>query len=143
MRTRVIVVACSWAGLLACSSSSSSPSSSERLVDLSPSEVAALCDSLAQVSGGYGHTTTCREDAGVTMIESSKDQADCKAEVAQIASVAPGCPATVEQVTTCNAALVDCSRQGKPDPACQVLDGCSTPGSSSPGSSMAADAGGD
>src|SRR5580704_6651910 len=48
--------------LAACSSSSSSGPSvdpSKRLVDLTPTQQASLCDGIAQHLGGYSHTVQC------------------------------------------------------------------------------------
>lgn len=113
--------------LQGCSDDSASPSDSNAaascsiekttlLVDLTTSEIRALCDCNASIWGGYGQTRTCENEA---VAKGPADQSTCIAEEAGINSA---CTATVEDVEECTLALKEhCSAAGS---ACQALIPC-------------------
>jgi len=111
--------------LMACSSSASSssspPATSKLLAQLSPPEQTALCESLAQMAGGYGQHASCNGDAGITNITFWSDQSQC---TAGLALVPPTCHATVSQYTPCVQWALSCSSVDMPYPEnCQILAG--------------------
>jgi len=71
----------------------------KRIVDLSPGEMAALCDAQAAQIGGYGAMVTAQCDAGVVAgLSSESSQAAC---VSEYANLAPSCPLTVGVMLNC------------------------------------------
>jgi len=90
-------------GIVACSSSSSGANlnSSEAVIDLSPSDQAALCDWWASQYGGYGGSVPCGSGALAPPAQKGPtDRPTCVAGLPK-ASTASGCTATVGNYQTC------------------------------------------
>ena len=86
-----------------------------RLVDLKAGEVAAFCDCVASLEGGYGHVTAC--DGGGEL-RASSNQAACVAGAGIIKS---SCTVTVADALGCAAELGQCNFTS---PGCQSYLAC-------------------
>ena len=110
----------------------------EKLVDLTPTQAAQLCDDLAARLGGYGNKKVVPCDGGPTSVGALKSQATCVADIQRFPKT---CAATVGQIEACLGALTDgsfCGASTVPA-ACNALfdTSCatsSTGGGGAPGS---------
>jgi hypothetical protein len=128
--TALATAVCAY-GLSACSGSSGSGAASPdeaapdidasaRLVDLSMTEQATLCDWIAQRVGGYGRAFHCVQ---VDVSPTAPNQAACISQLA--AFTAPDCATTVAQFTTCtNAEVSQCDLATLTSPSCSAVSTC-------------------
>lgn len=75
---------------------------SKRLVDATGADRRAFCDWTASLYGGYGGTKHFECDGGSVTIHGPKSSTDCLAEAASVASA---CTATVGELEACVSAI--------------------------------------
>lgn len=111
------IVACGGGGM-----SSDSLSPTQRITTLDSNQAGQLCDWLAGLFGGYGHSLAC--DGGGVDAAGPLDQASCASGFIQAEKSHPNCPATVEQFKACWQSQTQCS-SAPPSPDCAVLSSTS------------------
>lgn len=86
--------------LVGCSSREPAASTSmTRIVDLSPSGQATVCDAIAGLFGGYGKNLVC--DGGGALISGPASQQACVDDLAAAARLSPMCQMTADELQAC------------------------------------------
>jgi hypothetical protein len=116
-------------GVYCCTPDDGSLAPGSLLVDLTSQQLASLCDSIAQLSGGYGQTVVCHEDGAPASERIAwPSQASCTRGLGLLPR---SCTATAADLTACSEFALSCATIGTPTPeACAAVDACDPSGSS-------------